>query len=254
MQKFSYLIKRIDIREGAMKSEPFPGGTHTLCNFYLTTQIYERNKCRGLDMTKMGLRITLITFFCFFIPIMGAQSSEINLSCTGQLEVAAAGDDGDIRAGIPFPSPRFSDNGNGSITDNMTGLIWLTNANCTETVGGVAKVNGTLTWADAITWSNNIASGKCGLSDGSTVGQWRLPNIVELESLINSQAYHPALSSGIPFTSGHPFSNVQLSYYWSSSSFSNDITMAWNIDIKYGNVVTNIKTSNYNVWPVRTGQ
>ena len=34
---------------------------------------------------------------------------------------------------------RFIDNNSGTITDRRTGLIWLKNANCAETVGGVDK-------------------------------------------------------------------------------------------------------------------
>ena len=71
---------------------------------------------------------------------------------------------------------RLIDNGNGTVTDNLTGLIWLKNANCTNTVGGVAKANGYLSWANALTWSNNLANGNCGLSDGSSAAgnQWHL--------------------------------------------------------------------------------
>jgi hypothetical protein len=49
---------------------------------------------------------------------------------TGQTMSFAAGDDGDIKAGVPFPSPRFTDNGDGTVTDHLTGLIWLKNAYC----------------------------------------------------------------------------------------------------------------------------
>jgi hypothetical protein len=49
---------------------------------------------------------------------------------TGQTASYAAGDDGDIQAGVPWPVPRFTDNGNGTVRDNLTGLIWLKNASC----------------------------------------------------------------------------------------------------------------------------
>ena len=49
---------------------------------------------------------------------------------TGRTATYAAGDDGAIRAGVALPSPRFTDNSDGTITDNLTGLIWLKNANC----------------------------------------------------------------------------------------------------------------------------
>jgi hypothetical protein len=43
---------------------------------------------------------------------------------------AGTGQDGDYQAGTPLPSPRFAVNGDGTVTDNLTGLIWLQNANC----------------------------------------------------------------------------------------------------------------------------
>jgi hypothetical protein len=42
----------------------------------------------------------------------------------------ATGDDGDYEHGAMWPDPRFTDNGNGTITDNLTGLIWLKDADC----------------------------------------------------------------------------------------------------------------------------
>ncbi len=48
---------------------------------------------------------------------------------TGQTISYATGDDGALQKGVALPSPRFTDNGNGTVTDNLTGLIWLKNAN-----------------------------------------------------------------------------------------------------------------------------
>jgi hypothetical protein len=76
---------------------------------------------------------------------------------TGQTTKYVAGDDGDAQMGVPWPSPRFTDNANGTVTDNLTGLVWLKNANCADTVGGIA--GGAMTWANAITRSNNLATG-----------------------------------------------------------------------------------------------
>ena len=59
---------------------------------------------------------------------------------------------------------RFVDNGDGTVTDNMTALIWTRNAGCF----------GTKNWSQALTAANQLASGACGLTDGSIPGQWRL--------------------------------------------------------------------------------
>jgi hypothetical protein len=101
---------------------------------------------------------------------------------TGQTTSYAARDDGAIRAGVVLPSPRFTDNGDGTVRDNATGLIWLKNANCF----------GLRTWAQASMLANNLANGQCGLTDGSSAGDWRLPNIRELLSLVDFSRFTPA--------------------------------------------------------------
>ena len=177
---------------------------------------------------------------------------------TGQTTSYGTGDDGALQKGVAWPSPRFTDNSNGTVTDNLTGLIWLKNANCTDTVGGVAKSSGTLTWANALTWSNSLANGNCALSDGSTAGQWRLPNYKELVSLVNLAYANPALSNAAgtaKWTEGDVFSGVQSGYYWSSTSYAGNANTAWRLALLDGSVNSGgAKTTAYVVWPVRGGQ
>ena len=123
---------------------------------------------------------------------------------TGQTTSYATGDDGDLEKGVAWPSPRFTDNGDGTVTDNLTGLIWLRAANCF----------GTRDWATAVTDANGLASGSCGLSDSSSVGDWRLPSVRELQSLIDYSQFNPALPSA------NPFSGEQPRHYWSSTSYA----------------------------------
>ena len=156
----------------------------------------------------------------------------------------ATGDDGELRTGALWPTPRFSDNGNGSVTDNLTGLIWLRNANCYNTQ----------TWAQALVDANSLANGQCGLSDGSAAGHRRLPNVRELLSLIDygqaSPAFPPAVTIGAPFVGLQP--SVR---YWSSTTVANKDTVAWDIDFDIGTVNRNQpKTDTYYVWPVSGGQ
>jgi len=161
-----------------------------------------------------------------------------NIPLTGQTTSYATGDDGDLQKGIPWPNPRFTDNGDGTVTDNLTGLIWLKNADCF----------GTRTWAQALSDCNGLASGSCGLTDGSSASEWRLPNRRELFSLIDDDNYSPALPSG------HPFTNVQSAYYWSSSTDTFYSDYAWSVVMLSGYVLNNPKSLFYNVWPVRGGQ
>ncbi|HIJ84657.1 MAG TPA: DUF1566 domain-containing protein [Magnetococcales bacterium] len=158
---------------------------------------------------------------------------------TGQTTSYVAGDDGALQKGGAWPNPRFTDNTNGTITDNLTGLIWLKNANC--------FIN-TQTWINALASANALASGACGLTDGSVVGNWRLPNRFELESLIDYGHSSPALPTG------HPFSGVQTGSYWSGSTYASDTSVAWFVAPYGGFLGSGAKTVSYTVWPVRGGQ
>jgi len=163
---------------------------------------------------------------------------------SGQTTSQADYDDGYYQRGVdvPLPKPRFSDNGNGTVTDNLTGLIWLKNGNCF----------GVRSWGDALSVCSGLASGSCDLTDGSSAGDWRLPNRKELESVLDFGRYNPALPSG------HPFVNVQSSYvqpiyYWSSTTDADHIDIAWSVDMGYSDVSWDSKASVFFVWPVRGG-
>jgi hypothetical protein len=168
-----------------------------------------------------------------------------------------AGSDGLLYRGVGWPVPRFTDNNNGTVTDNLTGLIWLKNANCTDTLGGINKSSGTLNWADALTWSNNLATGHCGLTDGSTAGQWRLPNVREMQSLVDYGFSKPALCNTVgsgKWTEGASFIGVLASFYWSSTTYAGGTPSAWVVDLEAGNVTFYNKSSTGFLWPVRGGQ
>ena len=165
-------------------------------------------------------------------------AGKINLPETGQATSYATGDDGELKKGIAWPDPRFTDNGNGTVTDNLTGLIWLKNANCFSTRN----------WATALTDANGLVSGSCGLTDGSSAGDWRLPNRKEMRSLIDLGRGNPALPAG------HPFTSVQAAYYWSATTYAGNSSGAWVVYLNGGYVSGGNKTSNGYVWPVRAGQ
>jgi hypothetical protein len=158
---------------------------------------------------------------------------------SGQTSTYATGDDGDKEEGIAWPTPRFTDNGDGTVTDNLTGLIWLQDA---------FRNRDDMDWAAALAYCNSLAADGSTLTDGSVAGDWRLPNVKELQSLIDFSNYDPALPTG------HPFSNVQSSYYWSSTTSAYSTGYAWNVSMYYGSVSDYYKASNSSnsyVWPVR---
>jgi hypothetical protein len=216
---------------------------------------------------RIRIILPVFTLLMSLFTLQTAHAATIQLPQTGQTKCYDAagteitpctgtGQDGDKLAGVAWPNPRFTVNmqgdgvtPNGTVTDTLTGLIWLTNANCTETVGGIAKGSGYLTWPNALTWCNNLASGACGLADGSVAGDWRLPNIVELKSLVDLSRSNPALPDN------NHFSNVQSSWYWSSSALADYTGFAWDLNtgdgfIRFGEGKASLKY----VWPVRGGQ
>jgi hypothetical protein len=143
-------------------------------------------------------------------------------------------------------SPRFKDNGNGTVTDNNTGLIWLKNANCF----------GIRTWNQALLDANGLANGSCGLTDGSSAGDWRLSNRKELSSLVHDEYYNPCLSNTAgtgQWIEGDPFTNVQSWFYWSSTNLPFNTDYAWSVGMASGPITLAIKTTSYHVWPVRGG-
>lgn len=182
------------------------------------------------------IKVLLLFVFCCFFSTAQAQPAQTWK--TGQTSSFAAGDDGDLQHGVDWPEPRFEDNGDGTITDHLTGLIWLKNANCA----------GYMNWYDALTYCSNLASESCGLTDGSAAGDWRLPNRKELLSLVDYSRYSPALPHG------HLFDNVQSDYYWSPTTLAFNTNVAWFVTMDIGYVGYNDKSNNYYVWPVRTGQ
>ena len=132
-------------------------------------------------------------------------------------------------------APRFTDNANGTVTDNLTGLIWLKNANSFSVKN----------WENAMSICKNLADDGSNLTDGSKAGDWRLPSAKEIQSLIDFNNYDPAL------TSGHPFINIQATYYWTSTTYAGIDTLAWSAIIVNGYVYTNDKRRSYYIWPVR---
>jgi hypothetical protein len=184
------------------------------------------------------------------------------ISCTG------TGQDGEYQLGVrpryypqvgtpgAYPpygwgGPRFTDNGDGTVSDNFTGLVWLKDANCAGTA---------VDWETALSYSNALfdgctncfgTTGDCGLSDGSSAGDWRLPNANELYSLIDSSKNDPALPAGYPFTGVAP--SPPISFYWSSSTPGLVQENAFCVYIEGGAMNHCLKINTYWAWPVSGG-
>ena len=176
-----------------------------------------------------------------------AAPSLANTPQTGQTMSSSASDDGDLKKGIAWPSPRFVNHNDGTITDLLTGLMWTQDANVpgpAACLPGVAKA-----WQLALNYVACLnTNGYLGHSD------WRLPNRRELSSVVN---YGQADVAG--WLNAQGFSNVQADWYWSSTTFAADSSRAWLVFMSDGsasnqNRVYGNKFDHVAVWPVRTGQ
>ena len=158
----------------------------------------------------------------------------VHLGATGQSASYFAGDDGALKKGMAWPAARFTDNQDGTVSDKLTGLVWMKNAGC------IAPA----LWAGALDAANQLASGACGLTDGSRAGDWRLPNVVELESMVDVSASNPAIPAGSPFTA------VSSGIYWTSTSYyggEGGSANAWAIRMSDGRYINDNASSNLNV-------
>jgi hypothetical protein len=147
-------------------------------------------------------------------------------------------------------SKRYWDCGNGTVTDTVTGLIWLKNANCFELQN----------YAAANTAAAGLQTGACGLTDSSTPGDWRLPTREEFEAiLLSSCPTVPRIAgNGSPVTgcySANPWATgVQSDAYWTSTTYAGVSSDAWYVYLGGGHVYSGAKAFTFYVWPVRGGQ
>jgi hypothetical protein len=164
---------------------------------------------------------------------------------------------------------RYQDNFNGTVTDCRTGLIWLKDANCRDTSGGIPKndINGALTWYDAMKWVAGLGDTRpmnitCLLRDGSSAGDWRLPTKTEWMAMVSNAKkqvlFDPALTKGTGvgiWSGGDIFNLVQSSFYWSLTSVVSEPDKVWFMYLYDGSVGNAPKTPNTAyVWAVRDGQ
>ena len=161
-----------------------------------------------------------------------------------EIPCEGTGQDGEYQMGVPWLDPRFSDRGDGTVRDNLTGLIWLKDASCTSFFASDNTGLNYRTWSLALTAANSLASDYCGLSDGSVAGDWRLPNVRELESLVDYNSDGPSLPEIHPFTG----LNDGGGRYWSSTPSG---PYALIVNFYFGYPDHEYKDQLFYVWPVR---
>jgi hypothetical protein len=170
----------------------------------------------------------------------------------------------EVGCGVPWayndsevltPTTRFELGTGGEadcIIDNLTGLMWPQDAN-DYNGGNTQSWNNAL---DAATDPNVVGDGNannfilCGHND------WRMPNIVELKSLLNlgesSQADWLNNPNAVLNDGSAAFANIAADYYWSSSTYAPITGNAWAVTMSSGNYRDmGKKYSSRQVLPVR---
>jgi hypothetical protein len=161
----------------------------------------------------------------------------LTLPDTGQIECYDSGGilmdncDGTGQDGYYTIHPMsFTDNGDGTITDNVTGLQWQ---KCTNGQSGVECATGSPTGSD---WATAAAT--CASLDLDGIG-WRLPEDFELVNLADYGRHGPAIDPIFPNTSAY--------YYWTANSYSGNALNA-NIVYFHSGLIANIVKSDISIF------
>ena len=220
-------------------------------NFYFssTTDPVITTQARIVNMVTGNAVFGAKTSLLNVLPVRGnTANGRAPLPQTGQTTNYSGNDDGALQAGIAWPSPRFTNpagttpiTGN-LVVDQLTGLMWTTDGNSPGSA--TCPVNGT--WQGAVNYvaclnTNNFL----GYSD------WRLPNVNELESLINA-----GQTDSSSWLNLQGFSNVQGNAYWSSTTDATTTDNAWLVFMVGGDKESAAKTDaggGIKTWPVRSG-
>jgi len=131
-----------------------------------------------------------------------------------------------VRNAPASTTSNFTANGNGTVTDNNTGLAWQQ-----------GEVTPTVAWEAALTYCENLSLG--------SHADWRLPNIKELRSISDDTRSSPAVDTTY-------FPGAQSARYWSSTSLFGNAGSAWFVDFTSGLASYNDKTGQLSVRCVRS--
>ncbi len=164
---------------------------------------------------------------------------------------AAGGARGRAAAPCVDKTKRYNDCGNGTVTDSLTGLVWLKKSNCLPSADFEAAKKAVA----------GLKNGDCMLTDASSPGDWRLPTQKEwettMEKALDMGCSGPTLTNdagtGCMTAGPSSFTDVEADYYWSSTTLEGQ-DRAYFGDIDHGHLLNGAFTTSLRVWPVRGGQ
>jgi len=209
--------------------------------------------------------------------LSSCQAASRTFPATGQMTKYVAGDDGDLKVGAPLS---YTDNGNGTVTDGNTGLTWEAKGSCDRSGSATDLHDGD----NQYPWKGSCSGfgGTCG-TDGDCPGgsvcnasdaqgggytvfkwvaalnaanfaghnDWRVPNVRELESLVDFGTLGPAVAGAFH---NPPATCTSSGYHWSSSTVAINSLFAWGVDFNAGLALYGDKVGRFYVRAVRGGR
>ena len=121
------------------------------------------------------------------------------------------GQDWFYQKGCPMVG-RFVDNGDGTVTDNCTGLMWQKDTADINGDGTIVFDQDGLKWQEALQYCEGLEF--AGHDD------WRLPNVRELQSIVDYGRFAPSI---------HPIFRAESGSYWSSTTLVSWPHFAWEV-------------------------
>ena len=160
--------------------------------------------------------------------------------------------DADIIVGRLSDGRRFVDNGDGTVTDNQTGLMWEKKEDLDFVPGNLHDADNVYTWTDAMSeWISEVndrtndPNAQAGLGGHS---DWRVPTIVELQTILLAPSpcgTNPCIDPIFGPTTSAPA--------WSSTTTSSDPNNHWEVNFIDGVVNFSLTGLIFSVRAVRGG-
>ena len=205
-------------REGLTKTEKYPVKVMFDCTPYNINQAVLANQCPSCETCADPVELHSGQQSCYDIysfetcPVNGFPNQD-------------AEQDGTAKS--------YTDNGDGTVTDNHTGLIWQKNH---KEEGGTCDV---LTWEGALSYCSTLADGVGDLTDGSSAGDWRVPSYIELATLPDMSYPSSSYLNSVFTRTGW---NSTCYGYWSSTTVPSDTSFAYYLNSLNGNFYDDDKT------------